>query len=101
MIFYEHRAEETYIGSICDHAFPSHVHDAAELVYLTAGSATMSIADKRYQLFPGDMIIAFPNVPHSYDEIDHDAEGICMIFAIHGPGSVDMQTGWKIYVQWH
>ncbi|MBP3542577.1 MAG: helix-turn-helix domain-containing protein [Clostridia bacterium] len=81
MIFYEHRAEEAYMGVICDHPFPSHVHDATEIVYLTADSATMSIADKRYQLFPGDLAIAFPNIPHSYDEISEDAEGICMIFA--------------------
>ena len=79
-VFYEQRKENPFAGKICDHPFPSHVHDVVEIVCLLEGSVSMTIDGKRLTLFPGDIAIAFPVVPHSYDEVSEDASGLSLIF---------------------
>ena len=79
-VFYEKGTENVFAGTICDHPFPSHVHDVVEIVCLLEGSVSMTIAGKRLTLFPGDIAIAFPVVPHSYDEVSEDAAGLSLIF---------------------
>ena len=80
-VFYEQRPESLFIGDICDHPFPAHVHDVTEIICLTAGRADMTIGGAKLSLKPGDVAIAFPSVPHSYDEVSEDAAGLSMIFA--------------------
>jgi len=79
-VFYEHRSENLFAGYICDHPFPSHVHDVVEIVCLTRGRMVMTIAGEAMTLLPGDIAMAFPSVPHSYDEVSEDAEGLTIIF---------------------
>ena len=45
-VFYERRPESLFTGSICDHPFPCHVHDVAEIICLTAGEVTMTVIQR-------------------------------------------------------
>jgi AraC-like DNA-binding protein len=80
-VFYEKRTEDIFIGRICEVPFPSHVHDVAEIVCLTEGYLYMTIAGKQLTVAPGDIAIAFPATPHSYDFISKDAQGLALIFS--------------------
>ena len=80
-VFYELRSEEVFIGQICEGPFPSHVHDVVEIVCVTRGSVDMTIAGKSHSMVPGDIAIAFPSVPHSYDAVSADAQGLALIFS--------------------
>ena len=78
--FYEQRPEKLFIGEMTHFPFPSHVHSVAELVALTAGSAVLTVDGTQYRLSPGDFIIIFPLVPHSFDELSEDVGGLSAIF---------------------
>ena len=83
-VFYEAKSNETaevfFSGPICDHPFPMHVHDVVEMVCLKKGSMAMTIGGEKIFLSAGDIAVAFPTVPHSYDEVSEDAEGLTLIF---------------------
>lgn len=79
-VFYERRLEDVFAGTICDHPFPSHVHDVVEIVCLLSGSVEMTIAGKDLLLMPGDIAVAFPAIPHSYEAVSTDATGLALIF---------------------
>ena len=80
-IFCERREENIFAGAVCEHPFPSHVHDVVEIVCLLTGSITMTIARRQVTLKPGDIAVVFPVIPHSYDAVSEDATGLTLIFA--------------------
>ena len=80
-VFYERRNEDVFAGIICDHPFPAHVHDVVEIVCLLSGSVEMTIAGKKLLILPGDVAVVFPVVPHSYDFVSEDAQGLTLIFS--------------------
>lgn len=80
-VFYEKRNEDVFAGFICDHPFPAHLHDVVEIVCLLTGRIEMTIAGKSLPMIPGDIAIAFPAMPHSYDMVSEDATGLTLIFA--------------------
>lgn len=80
-VFYERRTENLFAGIICDHPFPAHVHDVVEIVCLIAGKMEMTIAGKKILVLPGDIAIAFPAIPHSYDRVSDDVSGLTLIFS--------------------
>ena len=79
-VFYEQRTENIFIGEMCDHSFPSHVHDVVEIVCLQTGELEMTVADKGIRLVPGDVAVVFPSEAHSYDYVSKDASGLSLIF---------------------
>lgn len=79
-VFYEQRVESMFIGEICDHPFPAHVHDAVEILCLFTGNVEMTISGKKYPLQPGDIAVVFPSVTHSYEKVSPDASGLSLIF---------------------
>lgn len=79
-VFYEQRSEGVFAGMICDHPFPPHVHSVVEIVCLTRGTMEMSIAGQKYRMQAGDIVVAFPNITHSYDAVSPDAQGLTLIF---------------------
>lgn len=79
-VFYEKRCENQFVGAICDHPFPAHVHDLVEIICLKAGRLAVSISGQRYQVEPGDVAVVFPAIPHSYDEVSADVQGLTLIF---------------------
>ena len=78
--FYEHREDKLFIGEMTHYAFPPHVHEVAEIVVLTSGSAKLNIDGIEYILFPGDAAVIFPLVPHSYEQLSENIGGIAAIF---------------------
>ena len=78
--FYEQRPEKMFIGEMTHHTFPAHVHAVAEVVILTRGSAVMTIDETQYHLSPGDAVVVFPLMPHSFDELSEDVNGVTAIF---------------------
>lgn len=83
-VFYEDNpnkeADSFFCGPICDHPFPMHVHDAVEMICVSKGQVVLTIGGEKVRLGPGDIGIAFPAVPHSYDDVSEDVEGLAMIF---------------------
>ena len=80
-VFYEKRSEDVFAGSVCPGPFPSHVHDVAEIVCITAGELEMTIGGHEVVVRPGDIAIAFPSIPHSYDRVSADVDGLALIFS--------------------
>ncbi len=80
-VFYEKRSEDIFIGDICGVPFPSHVHDVAEIVCITQGYLYMTIGGKQITISEGDVAMAFPSTPHSYDYFSRDAKGLALIFS--------------------
>ena len=79
-IFYEQRPEMFFVGPMCDHAFPTHVHDSVEIVCLMHGILDITLGSRQYRLHPGDIAIAFPAIPHSLDFVSEDAVGMALFF---------------------
>jgi len=79
-IFYEQRPELFFVGHMCDHAFPTHVHDSVEILCLTHGTVDATIGNAKTRLNSGDIVISFPSVPHSLDFVSEDAVGLAMFF---------------------
>lgn len=88
-VFYEdnpnERSLDVVVAPICDHPFPLHVHDAVEIVCPTGGSLDMTIAGEKVRVMAGDIVVSFPTVPHSYDYVSSDIEGLTLIFI---PGTI-------------
>ncbi len=80
-IFYEKRNEGVFIGDICKEPFPSHVHDVTEIICITEGHMIVTLAGAQMTVMPGDILTIFPAIPHSYDFVSADAQGLAMIFA--------------------
>ena len=80
-LFYEVRSNEAYIGEICDHPFPLHVHDVVEIVCATSGVQKMTLSGKQHTLMPGDIAVIFPAIPHAYDFVSRDATGVTLMFS--------------------
>ena len=77
---YEQRSEKLFIGGMTEHPCPTHVHALAELVILQQGSAVISVDEVAYRLAPGDALVIFPLVPHSFDSLSEDSRGLTAIF---------------------
>jgi len=78
--FYEQRPERLFIGEMTHYPFSMHVHSEVELLVMTHGRAEMTVGEKTYSLSPGDALVIFPLVPHSYDRLSEDIGGIVAIF---------------------
>lgn len=79
-LFYETRDENLFIGSMTGYPFPLHVHEIVELACVRQGEVAMQIDGKAYVLHPGDIAIAFPLTPHSFDRLSPDASGMAAFF---------------------
>lgn len=51
--------------------FPIHLHNAMEIVLLTAGQSTVIYGGQRLPLAAGDLFIAFPNQVHGYENSEN------------------------------
>ena len=78
--YYEQRPERLFIGGMTRSPVAAHVHSVAELVVLTRGSALITVDEVQYRLSPGDALVIFPLVPHSFDDLSTDSAGLTAIF---------------------
>ena len=76
---YEQRPEKLFIGFMTRYACSLHVHEQAEIVVILRGTVVMTIGETQYRLRPGDTAVIFPLMPHSYDELLENHQGIICI----------------------
>ena len=72
-----------YHGKIPDfiYSYPLHWHDEAEIIYVTSGSARITVWSNTYNVHEGDIIILMPHVIHSIEQMDdHYAEYFNVVF---------------------
>lgn len=79
-VFYETRDEELFIGAMTGHPFPLHVHEIVELACVLRGEATLQIDGKPYTLRPWDIAVVFPLIPHSFERLSPDSQGLAAFF---------------------
>ena len=82
--FYETRNESLFVGDMTSYPFPLHVHEMLELASPLQGECTMRVDGETYLLHPGDIAIAFPLVPHSFERLSTDCRGFAAIFQADG-----------------
>lgn len=84
-MFYESRnsisGDMVKIRSGGDFSFPAHLHSSFELIFVTEGSMTVTIAKKQYVLVPGNGVLVFPNQVHSLHTPEHSRYGLCIFSA--------------------
>ncbi len=81
-VYYERRAVDDFIGPICEHPYPAHVHDVVEILCMLEGTALeLTIGGVQVKMSPGDIAVVFPSTPHSYDVVSEDMRGVAMIFS--------------------
>lgn len=78
--FYQTHMGNLFVGDMTHDPFPLHVHETLELSYVTQGSCTVQIDGKLYDVQPGDIAISFPLVPHSFEALTPDCEGLVVFF---------------------
>ena len=61
--------------------FPLHLQNAVELVYVTAGEATVILSGSRISLQRGDLLTVFPNQVHGFE--NSTATAYVMIIPVH------------------
>ena len=78
-LFFEQRRENVFMGPICDHPYPTHIHDVVEIICPATGTLDLTIAGQKYHIKAGDIAVIFPFLPHSYVDMS-DISGIALIF---------------------
>lgn len=58
-----------------------HLHEALELVYVTAGTLEIGVGTELYHMEEGDLAMVFPNVIHHYQVFDKGESNAIYIFA--------------------
>ena len=79
--YYEQRSEKLFIGEMTHYPVGAHVHSEAELLILTRGSAVLTVDGITYHMNPGDALVIFPLVTHSYDSLNGEIGGLAAIFS--------------------
>lgn len=82
--FYQSHPGGMFVGDMTTSPFPLHVHETIELSYIIKGDCVMQIDDDFYTLYPGDIAITFPLVPHSIDQLTTDSQGLVLFFLADG-----------------
>lgn len=59
-----------FIGAYQNLGRTPHIHSHLELVYIRSGKAVAILENRRYELGPGDLFLAFPNQIHYYEVIE-------------------------------
>lgn len=78
--FYEARDERVYIGGMTRYPYPLHVHEIVELSCVLRGECDIQLDGRAYTLNPGDIAVAFPLVPHSFERMSPDIDGFAAFF---------------------
>ena len=78
--FFEKRSERIFIGGMTHFPYPLHVHEIVELVCVLRGTCEIRVGGANYTLQKGDIAIAFPLVPHGYDRLSPDIDGLVAFF---------------------
>lgn len=77
--FYENDEREFRCERGLGFSFPCHLHQQVELIYVEEGSIKIQIGDKERVLEKGDMAVVFPNMIHSYIQLDGEPANIILV----------------------
>lgn len=80
-MFYQSQYGSEFGRKVTQLDYPPHIHNAVELVVLTAGNVTAQCGRERLELQSGDVFIAFPNQVHSYEN-SRDVECYLLILPV-------------------
>ncbi len=65
---YENREDTLALETVCEHPFPLHIHESAELTVIEQGESEITVSGKSYTLRAGDCALVFPLMGHAYGE---------------------------------
>ena len=74
------RDDHLYIGPMETHPYPLHIHEAVEFNCILSGHCTVRVDGRLYELSQGDLVIVFPLVPHSFDDVSEDLSAFSALF---------------------
>ena len=77
MIF-EHKHSDLFVGPACPFMYPAHVHEGVEIVYVESGTQHITANGTSYLLVPGDILLVFPMVIHSYEGASEEDGSMCI-----------------------
>lgn len=78
--FYQTHVGTLFVGEMTVYPFPLHVHEMLELIYILQGESLVQIDGENYLLKAGDIALAFPLVPHSFEQQSSDVKGFTTFF---------------------
>lgn len=64
----------------CPYSFAKHIHKSVELYLIDSGSCGMDIGSRKLTFFPGDLVMVYPDVVHSFYL---EESGSCVFRHIH------------------
>lgn len=70
--------------------FTKHIHKSVELYLVDSGSCSMEIGSRKFTFYPGDLVIIYPNIVHSFYL---EETGACTFRHIHFDPS--------LFSEWH
>ncbi|QYR21099.1 AraC family transcriptional regulator [Paenibacillus sp. sptzw28] len=65
-IQYQHRHQSFHTFISTNNTYPLHLHKHVEITIVLSGKIHITIDQQEYILSEGDMVVIFPNQPHSY-----------------------------------
>ena len=74
----------------CLKAFPQHLHNYIEIMYLKSGSVKYYINFEEYDLSAGDIVFVFPEAIHAHEASEPDTENRIIILPIDIPFMKDI-----------
>lgn len=73
--------------------FTKHIHKSVELYLVDSGSCSMEIGSRKFTFYPGDLVIIYPNIVHSfYLEAGTDTE-VVLSLPIDGNIAISREFG--------
>ena len=66
----ENKKYSYFIGTFPNLGGTPHIHSHLELVFVRSGRAVAILENRRYELGPGDLFLAFPNQIHYYEVLE-------------------------------
>ncbi|MEK5057462.1 helix-turn-helix domain-containing protein [Paenibacillus shunpengii] len=84
-IKYQQRDQQFHSFISRNNTYPLHLHKNVEIATILSGSVQANISRDTYLLTTGDILLIFPNQPHSYKTIEH-SEMMLIFFDAAFPG---------------
>ena len=68
--WYENQETDIRMFSSCDMAYPLHLHESLEILYVERGTIRVTVGDDAAVLRPRELAVIFPHVLHGYAHAD-------------------------------
>ncbi|MCR2806873.1 AraC family transcriptional regulator [Paenibacillus soyae] len=68
-IQYQHRLQPFHTFISTNNTYPLHIHKHVEITFVLEGTIHITVNEEEHVLSEGDMVVIYPNQPHSYKTI--------------------------------